>query len=358
MSQLGFAFVEILPPSRFQDFKIEKEVYEEYGSKLNETPELVSQENLGRAMLVNQNIYNKRQNEFEKTFDEFRMLNPINLIHECRSCRGIMRSKDNKARAEFENAITEEITKQDMHKKEAVNYLSFASGGLFQDLMVLIKACKQGIREINLHCVDMSYSSYIAAVEHMFGNQIEAFAAFPTIEQLRTREMTDALLQKFMEVEESTAKLQIRHEMVSQLALWINQFYPDVKCRIFLHRNAVEYRKYIKAQPGMVADVIAATDLGESQREIDAAMNDLQSLVQTVAWHNPGVTTLFMDTKGKIFANPDQWANVYAQASAFISNTKAKASSLITTTKGKALVGAAVMFAGYYAIKKLRTIVE
>jgi hypothetical protein len=90
--------------------------------------------------------------------------NPFFMLTEC-DCPLISRTKNPKYRAAFENAIFTEYN-QKLKRKNPITCISFASGGGFQDLVILCKILNQNpYAMINLHMIDPEYQHYIRKKE-------------------------------------------------------------------------------------------------------------------------------------------------------------------------------------------------
>ncbi len=98
---------------------------------------------------------------------EFEQKNPLFFMHECtkqgslQACP-LSRNFIAKARRGFEDHVAKLLLQKASLQEDPIQYMSFASGGLFQDLMILLKFLKQKPdAKMSIHFVDPQFARYV-----------------------------------------------------------------------------------------------------------------------------------------------------------------------------------------------------
>jgi hypothetical protein len=107
-----------------------------------------------------QNLTRTNPSEWFDLVEKYEKIDPIFMLEEC-LCLIISRIRQPQYRAAFENAILTEYA-QKLWRKNIITCVSFASGGGFQDLVILCKLLSYNpYAIINLHMIDPEYHHYI-----------------------------------------------------------------------------------------------------------------------------------------------------------------------------------------------------
>lgn len=203
-----------------------------------------------------------------------RQQNPIFLISECTSGMCGLSRDTNSTRSFYEKTVVSYLNKY--KTKERINLVAFASGALFQELIILVRAVYlHNINNINIHLVDPSYGSFIEALSTIQG-QSNAIK----IDHYNNFNFHDYSLKKESEInmQQSCEKyLMIEQEMFRQFISCIKQF-SDNKIKVFVHKSAEAYCEFCMQHPNMRADVISAMDL-EPEIRYENAMKDYYKLM-------------------------------------------------------------------------------
>ena len=203
-----------------------------------------------------------------------RKQNPIFLIEECNSeiC-GLSRFQ-NASRSFYEKTVVSYLEKY--KNQERINFVAFASGGLFQELIILAQAIDiHNICNINIHLVDPQYGALIKAVSIIDDQSgtinIARYNNF-NFHDYSVKEELETYMQQQCETSLMFAQEKFR-QFVSMVKLLS---YNNV--RVFVHRSAQDYNEFCVEHPEMRADVISAIDL-EPEFRYETAIKDYYLLI-------------------------------------------------------------------------------
>ncbi len=210
-----------------------------------------------------------------ETFQKQRTLNPIFLVEECYSGQCGLSRNQNSSRSFYESVVLKYLKKY--KNQERINLVSFASGGMFQDLIILAKSVKlHGISNINIHLIDTKYTSYTQALSglnhhvtqvNLCNDRSSAFYTYSLSKESEKR------MQQKCEM-----YLTVMHEQLRQFVSLV-QVLSDKNIKIYIHKDAASYQKNCIAHPDLQADLLIAMDFGPNPFVYKGMLRDYYSLI-------------------------------------------------------------------------------
>lgn len=287
----------------------------------------------------------------DKVFQDVRKMNPIFHLYECIDCP-ISRS-ENFSRADYELTVIKTGIELYRAKKRALNYVSFASGGLLQDLLILCQMLENGVTEINFHSIDIEKEPYISILHGQ--KQIRAFDALPAYD-IKEMAFSHPIAMRY--AARFDTNLYHQHEMVSQFVHWIFYNYPKATVRFFFHAHVNEYMRYCEQNDDMIADLIGACDIADfkpfnTEFERKAVLEPygvanahLQELIRFCLSHNSKLESYFLDIDGTLYHN-------HIKDVVPVTKKCSVMKTLMRSPIGKAALGL-LLLTGCLTIKKLK----
>src|SRR5581483_869717 len=253
-AQFSFCVLEVLPPHELNSWGSADRVYAKMKEDLFNNTFSVAQANIEVIQTMRKEM--QRADLLNKSFEECRKVNPIFHLYECISCP--ISRNENYNRADYEKEVISKGIDLYRAKKGALNYVSFASGGLLQDLLILCRMIENGVNEINFHSIDIEKDPYISILHGQ--GQIKAFDKLPAYD-IKDMALSHPIAMRY--AFKFDTDLRHQHEAASQFVHWICYHYPKAKVRFFFHAHANEYMKYCEQNSHMIADLIGACDIAD-----------------------------------------------------------------------------------------------
>lgn len=214
----------------------------------------------------------------QNILNEFTKKNPLFLLGECTEQSGmhclLSRRYEPKFRQEFESCVATSLNNKLQSLNRPVQYVGFASGGMFQDLVILTKtlAAKPDAR-LDVHLIDRKYVAYVNCRD-LLGNTRSIHPDIrtnptPVMEDLKKiarskgldisdEELTVALI-KTCEECEAPAR---------QSIAWLSKTFPQARLNFYLHDSSDSYAQYIKSTSTPKPDFIAAADMQDERSQV------------------------------------------------------------------------------------------
>lgn len=179
---------------------------------------------------------------------------PIFILNECDgSICGLSRC-DNSCRELYEKTVIKYL--KNYKNQERINFVSYACGGMFQDLVIFAQATTlHGIKNVNIHLIDEQFDVYTGALSKL--NQ----------KSLNTAEKFNKHFHSFSLIKEQTEEMQKlcanylngTHEKLRQFVSLLKVL-SENNIKVYLHTDVESYYKSCVNNPAMQADIIAAID--------------------------------------------------------------------------------------------------
>lgn len=193
--------------------------------------------------------------------------NPFFLLHECTSSNNgqcaLSRYANPHYRETFERLVVSDL-KKECHSTNKVACMSFGSGGLFQDLVILTKFLRERPPQakIDLHVADIDYLPFVAWLDTSSSRQITASTLIGVDEVLSKLHEISHLLGREGSAESLAIRFVIFGRLMQQFAHCIEFMFPQAELRLFAHHGLGDYLQHVKMHPNIPeAQIAFAADL-------------------------------------------------------------------------------------------------
>lgn len=223
-----------------------------------------------------------------KSYEE---ASPIFLLDERRQPQcPLTRANNPKYRERFEERVANALSAKIAASSDPVQYVGFASGSMYQELIILCKALKQNPNaSIIMHFIDTEYASFVEMRDQMKHiHQIDVDSE----QKLGEGESSDNNnhIQRINQVTIYT------ENKARQLIMFLKRAFPDAQLTLNLHQNGAAYLDYLKTYNLPYADVVCTADL-----DTEDAKKDYLSLCKIILEKRPeSVTTLLAKDQNRV----------------------------------------------------------
>lgn len=189
----------------------------------------------------------------ETKLTAYRQKHPLFLLTECDTKSCDLNRQQSSARSFYEQEVTEQLLQQSQNN---LNLVSFASGGLFPELVILTKFFKQAPnKNVHIVCIDHGYIPFIALCNAFRQNNLEVSNSL--VQQIYT--FADITQRDFSAKKEFVKFLLLTQHRFKQFVSYVNSI-SNNKCKVTIFGELVPYLKWCKENPEMAADVLTAID--------------------------------------------------------------------------------------------------
>lgn len=213
------------------------------------------------------------EEKFDALLQKFEKKCPLLFLGECTkeswgACL-LSRTYQQRYRNEFEKKVTNAlIKKSNLHTDRAIQYVSFASGGGFQDLVILAKTLAQKPNaKIIIHLIDLKHTIYKAACDLLNDDQeIQKDKLFDynsisenfivNARQRGNMKGSDEEIYNFLK---DTCS-EIREKNI-QFISWLQKMFPKAHLSLYIHDNVKNYLIHRESHDLSLPDVIATADI-------------------------------------------------------------------------------------------------
>jgi hypothetical protein len=207
-----------------------------------------------------------------KECDDYALAQPLPFGSPCI----LSRAYNKKYRKAFEDKVVENLSSQIQSIKDRpVNYTGFASGGMFQDLVILTKTLAQHpTANVSINLIDAQYR--IVATHK------------PVLLKIRD------FIKKLITKKQLTQDTLIQNQS-SQFISWLQKMYPQAQLSLNLHASTQDYCQYLDKNALQYPDIIAAADIQDDSCMIHQAIENLVQLCNKTQYQNKAcLDTLLM----------------------------------------------------------------
>lgn len=261
---------------------------------------------LRNAMQVNEQFKERETvrslsvQDIKKRISLFEQKSPIFLLGECtsvgsRPCE-MSRFSEPAYRNAYENCVVRAlVNKMTVQEAGTVHYASFASGGMFQDLVILTKALNQKRDgSLMIHLIDLQYRSYVNFFEATRQAGCDAFDITNLASVKFTDEQKTSIGQYFRpkgSFENKTDKeifdklyrcALMLAQSCKQLLTVLQQNFPEARVLLTLHSSKDAYCTYLDGQSDSCPDVLVAADFQDQMSQLKESVLHYAQLCQTV----------------------------------------------------------------------------
>lgn len=183
-------------------------------------------------------------------------------------------------RQQFESRVVTSLHSKLQSLPRPTQYVSFGSGGLFQDHVILTKTlAKKPDAQLDVHLIDLKHTPYAhcrdlldntrSVDSHISTDPVPVMSLFKKV--AREKEW----VAKTMGDEELTSVLVNECEGVEvpaqQSLTWLKKTFPNARLNVYLHDTADSYQHYIERTHAQSPDVIVAADIEDEMSLLQSA---------------------------------------------------------------------------------------
>lgn len=198
---------------------------------------------------------------------------PFFLLGECTQNEDyyrciLSRSYNPLFRERFEsNVVTATLEK--LKTNTMVNYVSFGSGGMFQDLVIIAKVlAKEPTANININVIDTQYGDYVCMREYLKnGRQVSREFDDTPPEDYLNYLLELAKKESDFDGKADLLKLNHRNEVIllgkryQQFILFLQEMFPKANLSLSVYASTDDYLKCITADEKLFPDLIVTADI-------------------------------------------------------------------------------------------------
>lgn len=173
-------------------------------------------------------------------------------------------------RQQYESRVVTSLHDKISSVERPVQYVSFGSGGMFQDHVILTKTlAEKPNAQLDVHLIDLKYTTYVMCRDWLNNKRsvnphIDTDPT-PAIEKFKKLVRDDKAVTAPMSDEEAARTLMnvcSNHEVPVQQSLrWLAKTFPNARLKLHLHDTADSYHQYIERENIQNPDVIASADI-------------------------------------------------------------------------------------------------
>ena len=244
---------------------------------------------------------------YEKITKQFETNNPIFFLGECTqedwgAC-SLSRSYRPEHRETFEKETIKALLEKTNATDEPIQYVSFGTGGMFQDLVIMVKTLVQKPNaRIVIHFIDQKYALY-EGVKDLLGTR-EVFAD-QTIDP--TTVMADLMLKAVTEGGLSATTPNLEKELTitpiieeikfKQFIGYLQKKFPKAQTSLHVHSQTKSYFKYLDEKNMTYADVITTADIQDEMSSLARSINNYTILCTKTLEHKPTSKNIWLSKK-------------------------------------------------------------
>ncbi len=226
---------------------------------------------------------------------------PIFMLGECNTQCGLTRKHWPQYRAAFEER-TSLLLLEKLQPGQTVHYAAFASGDLFQDLVVLSKTLKmKPDASIVINIVDNNLTPYVYCRD-VSSTTREVQENYTLQTQPIRREIIEHARKvwsaaKFDDnsiIEEISNECLNRETLLKQFLVTLKRNHPQANLTLFVHDSAQSYLDYIDKNQLPYPDVIATADIQDELSAMRGAAESYVSLCIKVLQKKPNASNVWL----------------------------------------------------------------
>ncbi|HEV2601465.1 MAG TPA: hypothetical protein VGT41_04140 [Candidatus Babeliales bacterium] len=234
--------------------------------------------------------------------DTYAQEHPLFLLSECTMLNDsspciLSRCHEPNFREQFESRVVKSLVNKLSLLERSVEYAGFASGAMFQDLVILTKTLAANPNaKLNVHLIDIKHEPYVTcrtllnttrAVEAQIDTDLNAIMSSVQ------RQKSDMSIKELGDLMSSYAAVQLcAHQAIG----WLSRTFPQAQLTLQLHDSTDSYHAYIKEENIASADVIATADIDDQMSwERKAGVHHAQLCIRALQ-KNPLVDNIRLRT--------------------------------------------------------------
>ena len=221
---------------------------------------------------------------------------PISMLVECGTKECLLSRKENpRGRVVYELGVIQALLKK-LTEKDAVIYTSFASGGLFQDFIIIAKTLAQRpTAKITIHFIDIYFGIFLEGLKKLGrplkidDNISDSSTILPnlireSLPKVNSKDAGSYICSTFFSTE-------LR---LLQFTRTLRKLFPKASIDVFIHRSAREYAESIEL-PANAPDVLTAADICDNFSTKTKARNDFFNLCRLANKYSIDPLCIYLD---------------------------------------------------------------
>ena len=251
------------------------------------------------------------ESELKQLIHKAEQRNPIFLLGECIAedwgpCL-LSRQYAPKYRKRFEDKTVSTLIKRLESSATPVHYVSFACGGMFQDLVVITKTLAQKPdAALALHLIDLEHTPYVACRDFM-----ELTREIRPTESVNPRVVIDQLITRAKEkwgvseniegdkLEETKQNLidtcRDFNERPKQFISYLKRTFPNAQLSLYIHESSDSYLTYRQQHQLPYPDVVTTVDTQDEMSLIRHSPQHRADLCKSILTNNPTASTIHLE---------------------------------------------------------------
>lgn len=230
---------------------------------------------------------------------------PIFLLGECFGECSLSRSYHPEYREAFEKKTVTTLVATLNSTDEPVHYVGFASGRMFQDLVILVKALtKKPNATIVIHLIDVKNSIYVTCRD-LIGDAHEVSAKScinpePIMEAFKKTARTEGGINDMddKELEKQLALTVLTGEQpYIQYISYLQNSFPQAHVSLHVHDTAEQYLAYLDKYDLPYPDIITAADIQDEMSFTQGCNDAYTKLCVKVLQENPSSHAIWLAKK-------------------------------------------------------------
>ncbi len=267
-----------------------------------------------------QTLYCGAMRRYETLIHDYESKCPLMLLGECtqdgyQPCT--LSRMHNLHREQYETRlITALCAKIDQAHGLPVHYVSFGSGSLFQDLVILSKVLAQKPdATLAIHFIDVEFTDYVTMCNELDSSKlfvgrnlipeaifdcarkiVQRYPDKPTTQVVESRE-GDKIFRSYITTDPMDDKPLIFAYVtgtaeMKEISSWLIAKFPAARLAFYIHNSGSSYIKYLEQQKLPAPDVITTADIQDDSGE--TAIPDYVSVCRYALTHKPSAYNLWL----------------------------------------------------------------
>lgn len=235
--------------------------------------------------------------EFEKLKNKYEQQSPIFLVGECIQegfgpCL-LSRTYDPRYRTAFENKIAQAVLTKLQTTAAPLNYVSFAHGGMYQDLVIFAKIlAKNPNANLNIHFIDIQNTPYVKA-RSLLGNGREISQTYCIdIDPCRDKLVACAKKKGGAQGKDSVIADNLDRTCIlaesrfKEVVNFLQKTFPKAHLSLQIHSSSENYLKYREKNNLPLPDIVTAADIQDDMSCMKKAPAHYMTLCAKVQKNN------------------------------------------------------------------------
>ncbi len=228
---------------------------------------------------------------------------PFFLLGECSADFCLLTRTDNPGfRRIFEEIVSDALLKK-LQTQPKVEYTSFGSGGMLQDLLIATRTLAQKPdAHLIINLIDINFTPYVASRDLLKDTReispTYTICLNPIIDQiidLTHKEWGgDPQTPAHELVTQISGEIFYQEARIKQFVTCLKKMFPDAKITLLVHNTQAEYLSYRKKNNLSYPDVIATADIQDEISLLRRSIGQYRTLISETVTNNPSSKNFFL----------------------------------------------------------------